>query len=324
MRRSFTQIMSLALASGAGLLVAAIAPAIPANYYDTADTTNATTLRNSVHAIISTGTTVVPFNSNPGGPGGTALSFAALRYVNQDGGDPNFVRLFYSKDVRPGEPNAATSDGDPTTGGWNREHAYPQSFFDLDGTGGNDPVDPPLSDLHALWPADGDINGTRSNKAYDFVSVPTYSDVYGNLSESGIFEPREAAKGDAARAALYMDLRYEGTNGEPNLTLDETTGGTGGLTLGRLSTLLQWHNEDPPDAFEVWRNRRVYELQGNANPFIDNPEWVNIIFGSPAPTVANGDTLTVAASDLAPATIEQDAFNVPILSFNARDRKSVV
>jgi hypothetical protein len=49
--------------------------------------------------------------------------------------------------------------------------------------------------------------------------------------------------------------------------------------MGLLSTLIQWHEDDPVDAVEQRRNHIVYGYQGNRNPFIDNPTWVNSIFG---------------------------------------------
>ncbi|WKK83413.1 endonuclease (plasmid) [Marivirga arenosa] len=38
-----------------------------------------------------------------------------------------------------------------------------------------------------------------------------------------MWEPRDKVKGDVARILFYMATRYEGTNGEPDLELRETT-----------------------------------------------------------------------------------------------------
>jgi hypothetical protein len=46
-----------------------------------------------------------------------------------------------------------------------------------------------------------------------------------------------------------------------------------------LCTLFQWHNQDPVSAQEVARHARIVERQGNRNPFVDNPAWVNAIWG---------------------------------------------
>ena len=63
--------------------------------------------------------------------------------------------------------------------------------------------------------------------------------------------------------------------------------------MGLLSTLKQWHADDPVDEVEQRRNHIVYGHQGNRNPFIDNPTWVDAIFGSPSTTV---QFITSAAS----------------------------
>ena len=46
----------------------------------------------------------------------------------------------------------------------------------------------------------------------------------------------------------------------------------------KLSLLITWANEDQPDQFEIQRNNRIYEYQGNRNPFIDHPELVDQLF----------------------------------------------
>ena len=52
--------------------------------------------------------------------------------------------------------------------------------------------------------------------------------------------------------------------------------------MGKLSTLLAWHDADPVDAAERQRNDRIYALyQKNRNPFVDQPEWVNLTFAPP-------------------------------------------
>jgi endonuclease I len=104
------------------------------------------------------------------------------------------------------------------------------------------------------------------------------------------FEAWDFRKGDVARAMFYMDVRYEGlgevdTTGtaEPDLILTNnaaliqtSTGGT--AYMGILSTLIQWHIQDPVDAIEEERNEVVFSYQGNRNPFVDHPDWVDCIF----------------------------------------------
>jgi len=48
---------------------------------------------------------------------------------------------------------------------------------------------------------------------------------------------------------------------------------------GKMSVLLEWHEEDPVDAREIRRNNIIFEdYQGNRNPFIDHPEFADMIW----------------------------------------------
>src|SRR3546814_1227789 len=77
-----------------------------------------------------------------------------------------------------------------------------------------------------------------------------------------------------ARAVMYMAIRYEGgrdahtDQSEPDLELTDNrslivkTSGSPAY-MGLLSTLLAWHQADPPDDAERGRNEVVYSFQGN-------------------------------------------------------------
>ena len=85
---------------------------------------------------------------------------------------------------------------------------------------------------------------------------------------------------------FYMAVRYEGLGNkydDYDLELVDYTGTKSSKEdfdgrYGKLSTLLKWHTLDPVDKAEKLRNERVYEIQKNRNPFIDNPEWVGYIW----------------------------------------------
>ncbi|WP_339361308.1 endonuclease [Candidatus Regiella insecticola] len=51
--------------------------------------------------------------------------------------------------------------------------------------------------------------------------------------------------------------------------------------------MLEWHAQDPVSDWERRRNERIYERQGNRNPFIDHPEWVGSIYGESCGKEAN-------------------------------------
>lgn len=86
------------------------------------------------------------------------------------------------------------------------------------------------------------------------------------------------------RMMMYMAVRYEGTDTSFDLELVDAID-TSGPNYGKLSTLLAWHVQDPPDAREMQRNERIFERQGNRNPFIDKPEYAAHIW-SPIPQAA--------------------------------------
>ena len=168
---------------------------------------------------------------------------------------------------------------------WNREHVWPKSHGEFDN---GDPFEEPAyTDAHNLKPVDSSINTFRGEKDFDnggevVLNGSVETSCY---STSSTFEPRDEVKGDIARIILYMDLRYEGGSGEPNLVVVD------GLTtypypqIGDKATLLEWHTQDPPDAFEKRRNDVIFKWQGNRNPFIDYPEFVDYIYSDAEPVI---------------------------------------
>lgn len=57
--------------------------------------------------------------------------------------------------------------------------------------------------------------------------------------------------------------------------------GMGGQpSIGDLCTLVEWNEAFPVTDFEKRCNDRVEELQGNRNPFIDHPEFVDAIWAN--------------------------------------------
>lgn len=165
--------------------------------------------------------------------------------------------------------------------GWSREHVWAKSHGDFGTDKGAG------TDVHHLRPADITVNSARNNKDFDN-GGSIYIDGDGSTecnSDADSWEPRDAVKGDVARMLFYMATRYEGTDGEVDLELvdqvdsDELDEPGKGFH-GKLSTLLQWHIEDPVDSFEIIRNDVIYSYQKNRNPFIDHPEFVQKIWST--------------------------------------------
>lgn len=143
---------------------------------------------------------------------------------------------------------------------YNREHVWCRSHLQIDGkevTTDNNSKGIG-SDLHNLKPLTYSLNSSRGN------------DFFGNEEDgSRYFYPNYAGdvdyRGDAARICFYMALRYD------KLTLTDDLSGDTSKSFGLLSRLLEWNKLDPVDEFELRRTNRVYEYQGNRNPFVDYP-----------------------------------------------------
>jgi len=142
---------------------------------------------------------------------------------------------------------------------WNREHVWPQSGMPVSASNS---VTNMASDLQNLKPANPAENSSRGNKWFDY--VPTTSSV--------AYEPRDEVKGDIARILLYMVVMYS------ELTLVDANPNIYSYQMGILSTILEWNQIDPVDNFEMNRNNVIYSYPYNRNPFIDYPDFADLIW----------------------------------------------
>lgn len=165
---------------------------------------------------------------------------------------------------------------------WNREHTWPDSR----GVGQPD-LGPDFSDLHQLRSANPSANTSRSNNWYDAggTLAPVTQAPLARLT-ADTWEPPDVDKGWVSRACLYMATRYDGT--EPNTTdlvlveTPPTSTSANPPQMGRLSTLLLWNRQFPPGEWERRRNQIIYDqFQGNRNPFIDHPEFADVLYEAP-------------------------------------------
>jgi len=195
---------------------------------------------------------------------------------------------------------------------YNREHIVPQSLFN-EGS-------PMKNDIHFIRATDGKVNGMRSNYPFGKVGSASFTSLngskLGSSSSSGfsgtVFEPIDEFKGDVARMIFYFVTRYQS-----KLSTFSTGNMLGssafpGLQTWELNVLLAWHNQDPVSQAEINRNNASYTFQGNRNPFIDNPSYVNQIWGGQAPT-----TDTQAPSTVTNLTVSGKTSNTVSLTWNA-------
>ena len=200
--------------------------------------------------------------------------------------DTSYVMDFYS-----GAPtkNQVVSSGDT---GWNREHVWCQSLSNgLYGTSGAG------ADIQHIRPTIPKLNSDRGNKLYGELNnsgtASTSKDAYGNTVQGGyysgnVFQPMDNKKGDCARIVMYLYMHYNkysrvgGTkDGSASTgTLDFDFVVEANSESAAIQLLLTWNAADPVDDIERTRNEEAAKITGCRNPFIDHPEYPNMIWGN--------------------------------------------
>jgi endonuclease I len=167
-----------------------------------------------------------------------------------------------------------------TWGTMSREHTFCHSWMPTYPSESGEEY----SDQYHLYPThQNNANGRRSNHPLGDVTIVTYQFMEGKLGKNSlgetVYESRAEHKGDAARAILYMLLRYDGINGNTWTLnwLNNTRLPSLNEAPQRLETLLQYHKQDPPSKREIERTNYVQSIQKNRNPLIDHPEYINYI-----------------------------------------------
>jgi endonuclease I len=244
---------------------------IPEGYYAGTEDLGGSALKEALYQIIKNHTEF-PYTST-----GTDV-WDILKETDKDTVNPDNIILLYSG----WSVNAAQEYNNEN--GWSREHVWAKSHGDFGTETG------PGTDVHALRPADITVNEKRSNM--DFADGgEIYIDADGPTEcryTSNSWEPRDEVKGDVARMIFYMAVRYEGENNEPDLEpVDYVNASPNYEPLhGKLSDLLRWHKEDPPNDWERNRNDIIYyQYQHNRNPFIDHPDFADKIYGGMVSTI---------------------------------------
>lgn len=171
----------------------------------------------------------------------------------------------------------------------NREHIWPKSLS-------NDVFDESYAgaDIHHLRATESNINSIRGNARFapmfyhESLNIITYNggtnNYYGARSAYACFEPADEIKGDVARIIAYVYVHYTTTFGGTT-----KQGVTGELFLSDVlgvpetevnDLLCLWNSIDPVDQYEMERNEYAFSVQGNRNPFIDKPSYIDYLFGN--------------------------------------------
>ncbi len=242
---------------------------IPEGYYNSAEGLSGEDLKAALHNIIDDHTTYSYTSSSTD-------VWDILKESDRDPNNSTNVILFYTG----WSVNAAQEYNNGS--GWSREHVWAKSRGDFGTDRGAG------TDCHHLRPADISVNSARSNRWFNYCNEEYYDGGIATgcytSSSDWFWQPRDEVKGDVARMIFYMATRYEGdVAGEPDLEVIDSIPSdnyTKEPVHAKLEALLQWHIDDPVDDFERNRNEVVYSYQGNRNPFIDHPEYVNSIYGT--------------------------------------------
>jgi endonuclease I len=221
------------------------AKAIPAGYYKSTEGLQGQVLLSAIRKVVAR-------HKDLGYDGARDVMFAD---VDDPDNDDVVSCVYIGRELdRVRDRGSAYRNGN----GLNAEHTWPQSKG-AEGTA--------KADLHHLFPADVKANGIRGSYPFGVVIHPEWSDGGSTLGRSAsqqrVFQPRARQWGDTARAIFYFYTVYGMSSSVDlsNFRIEEPI-------------LRQWHEQDPPSAEERLRNDAVFAVQGNRNPYIDNPEFV--------------------------------------------------
>ena len=198
----------------------------------------------------------------------------------------------------------------------NKEHVWPASWY-----GNGDRTESsgsPGADAHNVWPSATALNSKRGScafdeldfassfKSYEFSATdwsygtPGDNDSYvwstafnnSNGQPDDALYPARGHRGAIARVLMYVATRYRNNTTYPVKLHDQAVTLKSGR-IGKLSSLLKWHYQEPPSEWEIKRNNEVASRwHHNRNPFVDHPEYATKIYyhlpepGASTPTAA--------------------------------------
>jgi len=230
----------------------------------------------------------------------------SIRFYSNYG--PDMVPRFLGRDTAGGQDVITgvysgfnvifTPPFDWTATHMNREHTFPASWMPTYG----DETTPEYQDFHHLFTAIETANFQRSNHPMGNVVNATNSYGEGKVGTDAsghtVYEPRDAHKGNAVRAMMYMQTAYhDPVNGDSWALLDLSSYAPD----QDPAVYLEWHLGDLPDGFDMARNDYLDSLQQNRNPFIDSAHWVCYIDFSTMTYIATPDSGCLAITQPQPS-----------------------
>lgn len=243
------------------------------NYYDSIDfSKEGEELKSDISSLVTATHTTWLYYSNTKNP--DVWKTLKLSDIDPENSYQNTVLLIYGynddpQDVMHNRVRSVDSSCHKSSckGLWTREHVFAKSLANpklVTSSRG------PGTDAHNLRAVDQQYNIRRSNR--NFAEGTGNS---GNVSSTG-FYPGDEWKGSVARIIMYMHVRYPGQCEAKN-----TAESTYTYSVEMPDLYLKWNAEKDPTLFEKLRNEVIYNIQGNRNPFIDNPYIATLIWGGP-------------------------------------------
>ncbi len=250
-----------------------------------------------------------------------------FRHIDSRGDSLECVYTGYRIYLAPGDPTTVAYEAKINT-----EHTYPKSKGAARGNG--------LSDMHHLFPTRVDVNAARSSQPFGELSddaverwyhldqqqttTPENPGAHSAWAGGQPFEPRDAIKGDIARAVFYFYTMYQ----------PETEQADPNFFPQMMSTLCNWHQQDPVDDTELARTWAIARYQeGKPNPFVLDCSLVRRAFCPELPATSCEPTIDLspyptAATELITAVYEPPrptpaSISVPTVSLVAEDRRSL-
>ncbi len=274
-----------------GLLFSITLAQAPANYYNGTTGLTGYNLKTKLHEIIKNG-------SQDLGYGGLWITYATSDVDKHYENNGTLLDMYSENPTGPDAYEYII--GSPNNGGnqcgsanqnnegfcYNREHSLPKSFY------GGGSAAPMANDAHFVIPSDYWVNSKRETYSFGETNAPVWTSTNGTKIGSSnfpgyngtIFEPIDEFKGDLARMHLFFITRYQdkltsfAEYQNPQNPLDGTV--DRGYKQWYINLMLKWSAQDPVSQKEIDRNNAIYARQKNRNPFIDHPEWVNMIWTS--------------------------------------------
>ncbi len=283
-----------------------VVPPPSSDYYGAAFRQYGQALRTALHNIIK-GHSVVSYDglytafiSTDSKPNGNVWDM----YSDIPGGTPPYE---YSHNVK----KCGSYSGENNC--YNREHSWCDSWLGA--------TNPARSDLFHMYPTDGYVNNRRSNYPYGDVGSASWTSLNGSKVGTSnspgyggtVFEPINEYKGDVARSAMYMSVRYFGEDGawgaSPGTSKSDILPWYAGM-------LYSWTLRDTVSVKEINRNAAIFAIQKNRNPFIDHPEFAaELWFPTMSPSVTavkqmNATTLLIDFSRVLDSTTVMNTANI--------------